>query len=67
MPAQSVATLFIIGGAFATAGGLLGSLQWLESGSRRRTAAQSHWGHHLEQRDLALKHFEKEIKEKYSS
>jgi hypothetical protein len=57
MPVQAAFTLLIIGGAFTTVGGLLGSLNWLQTGKRKRSVAASHWGHHLEQRDLALHKF----------
>lgn len=55
MPVQSAFTLLIIGGAFSATGGLLMALNWLETGSRKRPVAQSHWSYHLQQRDLALK------------
>jgi hypothetical protein len=57
MPVQAAFTLLILGGAFTTTGALLGSLNWLETGQRKRSVAKSHWGHHLEQRDLALQKF----------
>lgn len=55
MPVQSAFTLLIIGGAFSAAGGLIGGLNWLYEGKQKRTVAQTHFGHHLEERDRALK------------
>jgi hypothetical protein len=57
MPVQSAFTLLIIGGAFAAASGLIGSLNYLYEGKRRRSIANDHWRHRLEQRDLAIKKF----------
>jgi hypothetical protein len=37
MPFQSAFTFFIIGGAFATTGALIGSLNWLYEGKRKRS------------------------------
>ena len=59
MPVQSAFTLLIIGGAFSATGGLLMALNWLETGSRKRPVAQSHFSYHLQQRDLALKQMSK--------
>lgn len=56
MPVQSAFTFVIIGGAFMTAAGLIGGLNWLYEGKRRRAVANDHWRHHLQQRDLALKY-----------
>jgi hypothetical protein len=55
MPVQSAFTLLIIGGAFAAAGGLIGSLNYLYEGKRRRSIGKDHWRHHMEQRDFALR------------
>lgn len=56
MPVQSAFTMLIIGGAFAAAGGLIGSLNYLYEGKFRRSIANDHWRHHLQQRDNALKY-----------
>ena len=55
MPFQSTFTLFIIGGAFAATGALLGSLNYLYEGKRQRSIGNDHFAHHLEQRDMAIK------------
>jgi hypothetical protein len=55
MPLQSAFTLLIIGGAFSAAGALIGSLNWLQEGSRKRLIGKDHFSHHLKQRDLAIK------------
>jgi len=55
MPVQSAFTLLIVGGAFAAAGALIGSLNYLYEGKRRRSIANDHWRHHIEQRDAALR------------
>ena len=55
MPVQSAFTLVIITGAFSLAGGLIGGLNYLQEGKKKRSTAQTHFGHHLEQRDKALK------------
>ena len=56
MPFQSAFTLFIIGGAFAAAGTLIGGLNYLQEGKRKRDIAQTHFGHHLKERDAAIRH-----------
>ena len=56
MPVQSAFTLLIIGGAFAAAGGLIGTINYLYEGKRRRSIGNDHWSHRLEQRDLAIKY-----------
>jgi hypothetical protein len=60
MPYQSTFTLFIIGGAFCAASGLIGSLNWLHEGKRTRSIEKDHWRHHIENRDLAIKAFLKQ-------
>ena len=55
MPVQSAFTFLIIGGAFAATGALLGTLNWIYEGKRKRSIQQDHWRFHLEQRDKALK------------
>ena len=55
MPLQSSFTLFIIAGAFSAAGALIGSLNWLQEGKRKRIIAKDHFTHHLIQRDLAIR------------
>lgn len=63
MPFQSVFTLFIIAGAFTTTGALIGSLNWLYEGKRKRSFALDHFAHRLEQRDMAIKKvFGKDVK-----
>jgi hypothetical protein len=57
MPYQSAFTLLIIGGAFAVGGGLVGSLNWLQEGTRKRRTAVTHLEHHLHNRDLAIQQF----------
>jgi len=52
---QSSFTLLIIGGAFSAAGGLVAGLNWLHTGSLRRPVTQTHWGHHIAERDRVLK------------
>jgi hypothetical protein len=64
MPYQSTLTLFIIGGAFVSASGLIGSLNWLTEGKRARSTEKDHWRQHLEGRDLSIKAFLKEQKKK---
>jgi hypothetical protein len=64
MPVQSAFTFLIIGGAFCAAGGLIGALNYLYEGKRKRSIANDHWRHHLEQRDLALQYVLKEPREK---
>lgn len=56
MPYQSVFTLFIIGGAFCTTGGLVGALNWIKEGKRRRQIETDIWTHHLLQRDYLIKY-----------
>jgi hypothetical protein len=60
MPYQSTFTLFIIGGAFVSASGLIGSLNWLYEGKRKRSIEKDHWRNYLENRDNAIKKFHKE-------
>jgi hypothetical protein len=60
MPYQSSFTLLIIGGAFVSVSGLIGSLNWLNEGKRKRSIEKDHWRHHLENRDLAIKAFLKQ-------
>ena len=55
MPVQSAFTLLIIGGAFSAAGALIGGLNYLYEGKMRRSIANDHWRHHIEQRDAAIK------------
>ena len=56
MPYQSVATLFIIGGAFGAAGGLVGLVNYVYTGKRKRETGNDHWTHHLRQRDMAIEY-----------
>jgi hypothetical protein len=60
MPYQSTFTLLIIGGAFVSASGLVGSLNWLYEGKRKRSIEKDHWEHNLENRDIAIKAFQKQ-------
>lgn len=55
MPLQSAFTLFIISGAFCAAGALIGSLNYLQYGQRKRSIGMDHFTHHLQQRDLAIR------------
>jgi hypothetical protein len=64
MPYQSSLTLLIIGGAFVTASGLIGSLNWLREGKRARSIEKDHWRQHLESRDISIKAFLKEQSKK---
>jgi hypothetical protein len=57
---QSTFTLFIVGGAFCAASGLVGSLNWLYEGKRKRSIETDHWQHHLQNRDQAIKDFLKQ-------
>ena len=62
MPYQSAFTLLIIGGAFMTAGALIGTINWAYEGKRKRSFAQDQWQYHMEQRDLMLKRYAKDAK-----
>jgi hypothetical protein len=62
MPLQSVFTLFIVAGAFTTTGALIGSLNWLYKGKRKRAIANDHFAHHLQQRDWAIQSIYKDAK-----
>ena len=62
MPYQSAFTLLIIGGAFMTTGALIGSINWLYEGKRKRTIEADFWIHDMENRDYAIKYLLKEGK-----
>ena len=54
MPFQSAFTFFIIGGCVMATGGLLGSLNWIYEGKRKRSIALDSFSHRLESRDRMI-------------
>jgi hypothetical protein len=55
MPVQSAFTLLIIGGAFAVASGLIGSVHYMYTGKRRQSIGEDAWSYHMRQRDMIIK------------
>ena len=54
MPFQSAFTLLIISGCVMTTGGLIGSLNWLLEGKRKRSIGHDSFSHRLESRDRMI-------------